>query len=178
MRTPESIHLLRKRLLTPVLLAICLFFTYGSAIAQYGTPPPPPRPITVTSAQGLSFGTFYQGASGGTVTINSAGTRTSGGTVVVFTGAFNAAVINVYSNPGTLFSFILPITGTLSDGSGHSLTIDVDVTTNPVSTFVNSSNNYATPTQIPIGGTLTIGAPAAAPPGTYTGTFNIIFVEQ
>ena len=135
----------------------------------------PTRPIAVTVNQNLSFGTFYQGAGGGTVTINNVGTRFAGGTVVLLTGSYSTAIFNIFANRGTLVSFVLPSTSSLIDGSGHSLGLTIDAAGNPNSDFV-SGNIHSTPTQKSFGGILTI--PAAIQPGNYSGTFEIIIVEQ
>ncbi|MFT3936999.1 MAG: DUF4402 domain-containing protein [Chitinophagaceae bacterium] len=48
-------------------------------------PPPPPKPITIFAnpAQGLIFGAFFQGASGGTVTVLHDGSRSVTGSLVL-----------------------------------------------------------------------------------------------
>ena len=59
------------------------------AIAQE----PPPRPIQVTVLQNMAFGAFSQGATGGTVTVSTGGSRTATGDVVLLNlgYTFNAA---------------------------------------------------------------------------------------
>ena len=136
---------------------------------------PPPRPVRVTKIQDLSFGAFYQGGAGGTVTIIWNGTRSAGGTVVLFGVGGSAAIFNIVANRGTIISFLKPVS-TLTDGSGHSLSLQID-TTNPASPFV-TTNNYPVPTPVNFGGILTIGTPLANPPGSYNGTFDITFVQQ
>lgn len=137
---------------------------------------PPPRPITATTVQNIAFGVFYQGLAGGTVTISSAGTRTAGGSVVLLsTGAYSVAIFDVTANSGTVISFLKPVT-TLTDGSGHSLSLQIDET-NPSTPFV-TTNPYTIPTQVSMGGILTIGSPAVNPPGNYSGTFEIIFIQE
>jgi hypothetical protein len=45
----------------------------------------------------------------------------------------------------------------------------------------SSFNNTAAPperTQIKIGGTLAVGSNTATPPGTYSGTFSITFMQE
>ena len=156
-----------------LIFSILLFAASHVAIAQE----PPPRPISVTwENQNLSFGSFYQGASGGSVIINSAGGRSVTGSVVPFgMGAFSAALFEVVANPGTVISFLKPVS-TLTDGIGHSLSLQID-DSNPVSPFVTNLP-YPTGTQVYIGGILTIGTPAANPPGDYSGTFDITFVQE
>jgi hypothetical protein len=157
----------------PLLLVLLFIILSREAIAQE----PPPRPITVTwTNQNLSFGAFYQGAVGGTVIINSAGARSSTGDIVLLTlGIFSATVFEVRGNPGTVVSYLKP-TSTLTDGSGHSLTLQIS-DTSPASPFVLTVN-YPVPTQIHIGGILTIGNQGVNPPGNYSGTFDMTFVQE
>lgn len=136
---------------------------------------PPPRPIKITKTQDLSFGTFYQGGAVGTVTVLWNGSRSASGTVVLFGLGGLPAIFNINANRGTIISFLKP-TSSLNDGSGHSLSLKID-TTNPASPFV-TTNNYSTPTPLSMGGILTIGTQAANPPGNYSGTFDITFVQQ
>jgi hypothetical protein len=171
MRFSKNIGFYWQRKLFMVLPVIFLLSLSLEVIAQQD----PPRPIKVTKVQDLGFGTFYQGGAGGTVTILWNGTRSSGGTVVLFGIGGSSAIFNIVANPGTIISFLKP-TSSLSDGSGHFLSLQID-TTNPVSPFV-ITNNYPTPTPVNFGGILTIGTPLANPPGNYTGTFDITFVQQ
>ncbi len=136
---------------------------------------PPPRPIIATKTQDLSFGTIYQGGAGGTVTVLANGTRIQGGTVVLFGVGGAPAIFEVRANRGTVISFLKP-TATLSDGSGHTLSLQID-NTNPSTPFV-TTNNWPTPTVVRMGGILTIGPPASNPPGNYSGTFAITFIRE
>lgn len=153
---------------------VIILLTAGNfvAVAQE----PPPRPITATATKNLVFGSFYQGASGGTVTVSAAGIRSYGGTVVLLTmGIVSQATFEIVGNIGTPVSFLMP-TSTLSDGNGHSLSLVID-DTNPGIPFV-LTNDYPNPTSLYVGGSLTIGSPADNPPGSYNGTFEITFVQE
>ncbi len=165
-------HCFSDRRIIPLILVI-LLITFQKSNAQE----PPPRPITVTwTNQNLSFGAFYQGAIGGTVIINSAGVRSSTGDIVLLTmGLFSATIFEVTGNPGTVVSYIKP-TSFLTDGSGHSLTLQIS-DTSPASPFVLTVN-YPDPTLIHIGGILTIGNQVTNPPGNYSGTFDLTFVQE
>jgi hypothetical protein len=94
---------------------------------------------------------------------------------VLFGIGGSAAVFEIIANRGTVISFLKP-TGSLSDGSGHSLSLQIG-SANPDTPFV-TTNNYPTPTQVRIGGILTIGTPLANPPGYYSGTFAITFNQE
>jgi hypothetical protein len=161
-----------------IILTILLFIGINNlATGQWGDPPPPPRPISVTwTNQYLSFGAFYQGASGGSVTVNSAAVRINGGSVVLLSlGTVSQAIFEIVGNPGTVISFLKPITS-LSDGNGHSMTLQIG-DTNPASPFV-TVNSYPIPTMVYVGGILTVGNPVVNPPGNYIGTFEITFNQE
>ena len=137
----------------------------------------PPRPPSITVAQDLSFGAFYHGAVGGTVSVSPAGSRTSTGDIVLvgLGYLFSPARYNVYSNAGTVISILngpdVPLTWT-----SYSMNLHIG-TTLPLSPFVNP-NPYSVPTELTVGATLTVGNALANPPGTYTGTFNITLVIE
>jgi hypothetical protein len=137
----------------------------------------PPRPPAVTLVRNLSFGAFYTGTTGGTVTISPAGLRTSTGTVLLLGLGipFASAQFNINSNPGTVLSILNGPDASLT-WSGYSMNLQIG-TSNPASPFVNS-NPYTVPVQLTVGATLTVGAPAANPPGSYSGTFEITIVLE
>jgi hypothetical protein len=140
---------------------------------------PPPRPIRINAtAQGLSFGAFYHGASGGTITINPSGIRTSTGDIVLLNLGFTytAALFEVHAHPGTVISVVNGLDATLSGTPSGTMTLHIG-DSNPASPFVsNVQFNVAIP--LYIGGILTVGNSAANPPGSYTGTFEITIVRE
>ena len=137
----------------------------------------PPRPPSVTLVRNLSFGAFYTGASGGTVSISPAGMRTSTGTILLLGLGFpfTSAQFNIYSNSGTVISILNGPDVPLS-WSGYSMNLHLGAS-NPASPFVNS-NPYIVPVQLTIGATLTVGSSAINPPGSYSGTFEITLVIE
>jgi hypothetical protein len=163
---------LRFILLLPVLL---WFLGSREALAQE----PPPRPIRINAtAQGLSFGAFYHGASGGTIIISPAGARSSTGDVVLLGLGypFSAALFEVHANRGTVISILNGPDAVLAGVPSGTMTLHIG-SSNPASPFVSNVNfNVAIP--LYIGGTLTVGNPAANPPGSYTGTFDITLVRE
>ena len=164
---------LRKRFILMATGIIILFATSSEVKAQED----PPRPPSITVAQDLSFGAFYHGAVGGTVSVSPAGSRTSTGDIVLvgLGYLFSPARYNVYSNAGTVISILngpdVPLTW-----SSYSMNLHIG-TSLPVSPFVNP-NPYSVPTELTVGATLTVGNALANPPGTYTGTFNITLVIE
>ena len=107
---------------------ILLFFIFQGAIAQE----PPPRPLRVTVNQNLSFGAFYQGPAGGTVTVNTDATRVATGSIVLlgmgFT--FSPAIYRIVSTPGRVVSLLNSGAIPLAGSNGGSLTLNLG-TSNP-----------------------------------------------
>lgn len=137
----------------------------------------PPRPITVTVSlvQNLNFGTFYHGAAGGTVIIYPDGSRDRTGDVVLLSSSFSTALFDVVGNQGTLVSILDSPDAILNCGCGGTLTLRVrqsDSYPAVITTIPPAS------TQVKVGGTLLVGTPLANPPGDYSGTFNVTFVQE
>ena len=142
--------------------------------------PPPPRPISiyVNPAQGLLFGAFFQGSSGGTVIVDYTGSRSVTGTLVQANLGipFSPAIFEVDANPGTLVSIMNGPDITLNGSNGGTISLHIGAaSTGPV--FVTSVVP-PTRTQVLIGGTLTVGNPIANPSGNYSGTFSVTFIQQ
>lgn len=175
MRLVQNIRPGRKRLVLIILSGILLFTASIVAIAQEH----PPRPITVTwTAQNLSFGAFYQGATGGSVTISSGGLRTATGDVVLLNlgFSFSTSVYQVVGTPGTVVSLLNGPNVSLPGSNGGSMLLQIGAS-NPLSPFVITTVPPAW-TLLNVGGILTVGTPLANPPGNYSGTFDITFVQE
>ena len=88
-----------------IIPVIFLFITPGQLNAQED----PPRPVQVTvTAQILSFGAFYHGAVGGTVTIDPDDNRSATGDIVLLGMgySFSSALYEILANPGTVISIL------------------------------------------------------------------------
>ena len=142
--------------------------------------PPPPRPISVYAnpAQGLIFGAFFQGSSGGTVILYPDGSRSSTGSLALANLGypFSPALFEVDANPGTLVSIMNgpDVTLTGSNGGSISLHIGAASTGSPFITTIAPPGR----TEVWIGGTLTVGNPLANPSGSYSGSFSVTFIQQ
>jgi hypothetical protein len=151
-----------------------LFFFAGQIIAQE----PPPRPIEVTVSQNLSFGAFTAGISGGTVTVDFSGTRGSTGDVILLNLGYAvfSASYRLVGNPGTVVSILNGTDVPLAGSNGGSMLLHIG-TSNPASPFVINTTppNY---TVMSVGATLTVGNAAANPPGSYSGSFFITFIQE
>ena len=157
-----------------ILVFLILLFFNSSAFAQE----PPPRPVQVTVTENLVFGAFTQGALGGTVIINSTGGRSATGDVILlFLGyPFNTATYRLVANVGTVISLLNGPDATLSNGTGGIMTLKIG-SSNPVWPFVITTVPPAY-TDLYVGGTLTVNSPAITTSGSYSGTFDITFVQE
>lgn len=136
-------------------------------------------PITVTvTSQQLSFGAFTMGSSGGSVTINPDGTRASTGDVILLSlgYTYSAALIEITGNAGTVVSVLNGPDVTLPGSGGGSMVLTLGASS-PASPFVIPSDPPV-PLLLYIGGSLGVGPPASNPPGNYSGTFNITFIQE
>lgn len=140
---------------------------------------PPPRPIRITpTAQILSFGAFYHGISGGTVTVFPDNSRLATGDVVLLNLGYTvtAARFEVHAHPGTVIAILNGPPTSLAGTPSGSMQLTVG-SSYPASPFV-SNVHFNVPIYLDIGGILDVGNTAANPPGSYTGTFNITLVRE
>jgi hypothetical protein len=140
----------------------------------------PPRPISVyvNPAQGLFFGAFYQGGSGGTVIIYPDGSRAATGDIVLLGlgFAFSPAIFEVEGDPGTRVYIVNGPDATLTGSNGGTMTVHIG-DSDPTSPFVITIPPPGRIT-VKIGGTLNVGTPLSNPVGSYNGTFMMTFVED
>lgn len=139
---------------------------------------PPPRPLEVTVAQNLGFGAFTHGAAGGTITINAAGSRSaSPGIILLNLGySFSAAIYQLVANPGTVISFLPVSDVTLTGSAGGSMNVHIGASVPAIPFVLNTVPPVYTPMNI--GGTLTVGSSGSNPPGNYSGSFDITFIQE
>ncbi len=140
---------------------------------------PPPRPIRITpTAQILSFGAFYHGISGGTVTVFPDNSRLASGDVVLLNLGYTvtAARFEVHAHPGTVIAILNGPPTSLTGTPSGSMQLTVG-SSYPASPFV-SNVHFNVSIYLDVGGILNVGNTAANPPGSYTGTFNITLVRE
>jgi hypothetical protein len=140
--------------------------------------PPDPGAMSVYTVQNMSFGTFSQGLSGGTVTVSANGTRSVTGTIVPLNLGVQhfEAVFEVDSPQGSIISIINGPDATLTGSNGGTMTLKIG-NSDPQSPFtIIDPQPIKTPVRI--GGTLTVGNATASPPGTYSGTIYITFNQE
>jgi len=165
-----------RQLFTAIVIMVAQLAMMADARAQE----PPPRPISVhvDPGQGLIFGAFFLGTSGGTVTINPDGSRVIMGSIV---GAnlgypFSPAIFEVLANQGTLIQVMRGPDAILTGSNGGTMTMRIGT--------LSTGDQFITTAQPPtrnlvrVGGILTVGSPSANPVGAYSGTFQLTFIQE
>lgn len=128
-------------------------------------------PISIAKNTDMSFGNLaVQTATGGTVVLATAGTRTStsGVTLPAANGTVTAATFTVTGSGSSTYAITLPTTVTLTHSGGVETMSAGSFTSNPSGTGTLSSGTQ----NIAVGATLTVAAAQLA--GVYTsGNFNL-----
>jgi hypothetical protein len=152
------------------LIMLCHIHSYSQEM--------PPRPVSVSFDQNLSFGAFSPGFSGGTVTVTSYGVRFATGSVILVNLGYLyfPAIFLLEGNPGTIVHLLNGPEATLVGSNGGSMTLHLGDATPGDPIIIN----VAPPgiMQIRIGGTLDVGNQQANPAGFYTGSFSLMFIQE
>lgn len=158
--------------------SIVFFITIYISPISGQTPFPPPNQIQVYTSQGLSFGSFFTGSSGGAVQISPLGVRTTSGTVIgLASNPGHQAIFNVRLIPGRLVSIVYGPNVTLNRiGGGGSMTMSIGPSDKGTSFVTSKGHPFMNPVQI--GGTLYVGNMTVNPPGSYQGVFSITFIQE
>ncbi|MCX6279173.1 MAG: DUF4402 domain-containing protein [Bacteroidetes bacterium] len=138
----------------------------------------PPRPVSISLERNLSFGAFSQSMGGGSVIVYSSGSRTSTGNILLVNLGYMyyPALFKLEGNPGTVVHFMAGPDAILYGNHGGTMTMKLGES-EPLSPFIlSSSPNGAI--LVFIGGTLVVGNPLANPPGNYSGSFIVMFLQE
>lgn len=134
--------------------------------------------ITTYTVQGFNFGDFYQGASGGTISLSTDGVRTATGDIVLINNwqPLSQAIFEITAPTGLSISILMGTDSTLSGSKGGSMTLHLEGT-DVISPF---SPTAVAPdrTRIKVAGKLTVGSRVSSPPGIYEGSCSIIFNQE
>ena len=155
-------------------LIILLFY----AEVSFAQPSLPERTITVAATQGLYFGKFYDLGTGGSVSIDWRGIRTTtGGIVAAPNSDARPALFEIRLCQGRNITITYAPTAILTGSNGGAFTLNIGPTEKGVNgTSFAMENNCNFITMLRVGGTLTI--PGNSPPGFYSGSFEISFDQQ
>jgi len=148
------------------------------SLSGYAQPTLPQREITLYAAQELNFGKFYDAGTGGTITVDWQGTRTTTGGIVGTTSSIvRPAIFEVKLCQGRNITITYPTTTILEGSRGGSIVLNVGPTEKGVNGAIFATDkNCDFITLLRVGGTLNI--PANTPVGDYTGTLEISFDQQ
>jgi hypothetical protein len=124
--------------------------------------------LSISNTVGLQFGQIAPTVLIGTVTVSTAGARTSSGGVTLGNGiAATAASFAVTGGANSTYAITLPTSITIADVGAFSMAVDTFVS-NPLTTGTLSGAGTQT---LLVGATLHVGASQTANP--YTGTFDV-----
>jgi len=132
--------------------------------------------LIITPTQTLQFGSMA-GTTGGTVTVDTAGARSSIGVILLTGGTIAAASFNMSTAPYNCNGRALPVitvgpTATLNNTTTPGMTMTVDTfVTNPA---VGGAFSDTTP--LTVGATLHVNA--NQDPGSYQGTYDLMVTFQ
>lgn len=156
-----------------MILLICLMSFVSKA--QSDSLPGDPGMILSYNVQNMSFGTFSNRSTGGTVNISASGVRSFTDNVILINqgSQFFPAIVDIDVLSGSIISILKGPDVILTGSNGGSMSMHIDGTS-PASPFITTAAQPAR-TRVSIGGTLTIGSFAANPPGIYSGTFYLTF---
>lgn len=139
----------------------------------------PPRPVSVSFIRNLSFGAFSQALGAGSVIVSAYGSRTSTGDVLLLNMGYlyYPAIFQLEGNPGAVVHLMAGPDAILTGSQGGTMTMVLG-DSEPLSPFILSSSAQNGALQIFIGGTLVVGSPLSNPPGDYSGSFIVMFIQE
>jgi hypothetical protein len=112
------------------------------------------------------------------VVIYTSGSRSATGDIILVNLGylFFPAIFELEGNPGSIVHYLAGPDATLTGSNGGSLTLHVGES-DPGDPIII---NVAPPGQIQIrvGGTLVVGIPLDNPPGSYSGSFMVTFIQE
>ncbi len=171
-----------------ILFFSVLFLLSNSILkGQNNAPPLPQRTATATVTQDLSFGDISLDATstGGTVTVDYTGSRSSTGGVYLLNLGYpvEQAILEFHLCPGRSVKVVFNPQVQLTHGS-YNMSMAIDrmrigstlITATGQSFFSNKGCNDTH--YIEVGGTLTLGNLMANPPGEYIGSFSVTLAQE
>jgi hypothetical protein len=137
----------------------------------------PSTPLSVITLQDISFGAFFQGSSGGTVTVLPDGTRLLNGDIIetnISGFSYYPAIFEVEADPGTLISILKGSGTTMPSNNGGFVSLQVGDSDTSFPIIIPLSGRI----QVSLGGILTVGNPQDNPSGDYSGSFEVTFIQE
>ncbi len=134
-------------------------------------------PATVSEKEILNFGVIINESGGGMVRISPRSECVTTGELVQSDGIYSAGKFVLKGFEGNLISVVLP-QNSLSlkrDTGGEKVTVDSFTSTVTENDKTSGGRGQA---EISIGGTLHIGNWSESPAGVYTGTYEVVFLNN
>ena len=169
-----------------ILFCLCI-----SGLRAQDAPTLPQRSGTVSATQTLHFGDLTTGSSGGTVTMDYSGTRSCTGDITLLSmgSTYQEAIFEFKLCPGRTVAINYSSGNiTMEGGNGGTITLklgeEVYIHTEAGATEIENGGTFTSNSGcddihlIHLGGTITVGSTSDNPPGLYTGTFELTFVQQ
>lgn len=162
---------------------VCIFMLTNLSQNSFGQERPPrPIKVSLSNAQGIVFGTFAHGPTGGWISVSPAGDRSSGGSVVLINrgNVVSPAIFLVEGIKGTMITLSPILDATLRGSAGGTMRLTFDppnIACSTGSPFILKTDSPATQ-EVRIGGKLLVGDSGANPAGNYSGTFAVTFNQQ
>lgn len=134
--------------------------------------------LKVNVRQELQLGAFTQGSAGGTIRLQTDGTRTATGTVVPlnFGASYMPLVLEIEGPKGSIVSMLSEEVTVLTGSNGGRMRLKI-AGSNPAMPFIITDDPPAK-SIITIGAELIVGNSQESPPGNYSGSLNVSFVVE
>ena len=161
-----------------VLLLLVSATKAGAQVNPTDSVPGDPGALSVYTIENMSFGAFSAGSTDGTVVISNSGLRSVTGDIIALNMGvlYYQSIFDIDAPRGSVVSVMNGADAVLRGSNGGTMTMHIG-SSSPASPFITVVNQPAR-TSISIGGTLSVGTPAANPPGNYSGTFFITFNQE
>lgn len=165
------------RLFTPRNICFKIILLSGFVLLL-GHLPVKGQALSVYTVQNLSFGAFFQGTTGGTVSVSHDGSRSVSGDIIGADLGFTyyPAIIEVEVAASSTISILNGSDVSLTGSNGGSMILSIDDT--DVGSPFNTTAEPPARTTVRVGASLTVGTPAANPTGNYSGTFEVTFILE
>lgn len=135
--------------------------------------------------QDLSFGAFYVGSAGGTLSVSNTGTLTSTGGVIPLNAgpAYFPALFDIEAETSARISFLKGPDAILRGSNGGSITLipadpKIISRTNSQNSSPSNPHKKLRLSRVAVGGTLNLQSAASSPGGKYSGDFSIIIFYE
>lgn len=133
-------------------------------------------PFMVVETEQMGFGRFVSEMSGGTIRLSPQGDRVTTGTILLLSDQVVPSVFLLNGSPGNLVTLNLPDSPIQLMHENGNQTLTVDQFTSDVPIGGRNLSQGDGRIEVKVGATLYVGNWASNPPGSYTGTYDAVFM--